>query len=53
MRPPTRRQRVDVYKVSWFNARKGYGLITADDGQDVFGHYSAISGDGFRSLQGR
>ncbi|MER6066400.1 cold shock domain-containing protein [Streptomyces sp. NPDC001792] len=36
--------------VKWVNAEKGYGFIEQDGGPDVFAHYSAISGTGFREL---
>lgn len=37
--------------VKWFNAEKGYGFITGEDGKDVFVHFSSIQGEGFRSLE--
>ncbi|MZQ96538.1 MAG: cold shock domain-containing protein [Acidaminobacter sp.] len=37
--------------VKWFNADKGFGFITAEDGKDIFAHYSQINSTGFRTLE--
>lgn len=36
--------------VKWFNGTKGFGFVTRENGEDVFVHFSAIQGDGFKTL---
>ncbi|MBA5850190.1 cold-shock protein [Clostridium sp. cel8] len=37
--------------VKWFNAEKGFGFITGEDGKDVFAHFSQINVDGYKTLE--
>jgi CspA family cold shock protein len=37
--------------VKWFDAKKGYGFITGEDGKDVFVHFSAVDMDGYKKLE--
>jgi len=38
-------------KIKWFSNQKGYGFITPEEGQDIFVHYSAISGEGYKTIE--
>jgi cold shock protein len=48
--PERRELHMAIGTVKWFNADKGFGFITQEGGPDVFVHFSAIQGDGYRNL---
>jgi cold shock protein len=50
MKKEKRSRSMTTGKVKWFNDSKGFGFLEQEDGEDIFVHFSAISGDGFKSL---